>query len=217
MRICCLLSFIHSFIHTRVVSMEKEFGIRCYRPITLPRKSALNIIAGHLRGKKENLFRRIHASVWQYMPQCARRGIGTFLKLKARLIITAHAHSMHNVHTSENIPTPVWSLFAFMPFVLRKSSHPPFFSPSSSSGARCIVDHTTLALRIAVNAGIITSAPGLHTPLLTPDHEHHYAPRFHMAIEGCRFLRRGHWLWLGGEGWRVSSGDALSCRMLQYS
>lgn len=127
MRICCLLSFIHSFIHTRVVSMEKEFGIRCYRPITLLRKSALNIIAGHLRGKKENLFRRIHASVWQYMPQCARRGIGTFLKLKARLIITAHAHSMHNVHTSENIPTPVWSLFAFMPFVLRKSSHPPFF------------------------------------------------------------------------------------------
>lgn len=44
--------FIHSFIHTRVVSMEKEFGIRCYRPITLPRKSALNIIAGHLRGEK---------------------------------------------------------------------------------------------------------------------------------------------------------------------
>lgn len=32
--------------------MEKEFGIRCYRPITLLRKSALNIIAGHLRGKK---------------------------------------------------------------------------------------------------------------------------------------------------------------------
>lgn len=59
-----LLPFvIYLFIHTRVVSMEKEFGIRCYRPITLPRKSALNIIAGHLRGGKENLFRRIHASV----------------------------------------------------------------------------------------------------------------------------------------------------------
>lgn len=60
---CVFVAFYHLFIHTRVVSMEKEFGIRCYRPITLPRKSALNIIAGHLRGKKENLFRRIHASV----------------------------------------------------------------------------------------------------------------------------------------------------------
>lgn len=220
MRFWCLCHlFIHSFIHTRIVSIEKEFSICCYWPITLPRKSAVNIIAGHLR-KKENLFRRIHASVWQYMPQCARRGIGTFLKLKARLIITAHAHSVLNVHTSERKHSDpgmiAFCIYVCLPFVLTKSSHPPFFF-FLSSGARCIVDHTTLALRIAVNAGIITSAPGLHTPLLTPDHEHHYAPRFHMAIEGCRFLRRGHWLWLGGEGWRVNTGDALSCRMLQYS
>ena len=137
------------------------------------------------------------------MPQCARRGGGTFFfslffffffNLRARA--HNHAHFTLHKHAAAIRRCPDWehrlvlvcfrSHHKICPICLLSLSFFFFSSLVWAPGASSVTQHRS-SVRIVLNVGIVASGPGLYTHthwITSVTLKHHHAPRFRMAIEG---------------------------------